>query len=136
MLEAQLKEVPFFSTLSKRELTMVAQQIDEIDVAPGRVLAREGDLGHEFFVIVDGTADVTRGEARLAELGPGDFFGEMALVDEERRTATVTATSPMRVLVMTRQAFRAIDRSMPAVHATIVKAIKDRRAATQQATTG
>jgi len=136
MLEAQLKEVPFFSTLSKRELTVVAQQIDEIDVAPGRVLAREGDLGHEFFVIVDGTADVTRGDARLAELGPGDFFGEMALVDEERRTATVTATSPMRVLVMTRQAFRAIDRSMPAVHATIVKAIKDRRAATQQATTG
>ena len=136
MLEAQLKEVPFFSTLSKRELTTVAQQIDEIDVAPGRVLAREGDLGHEFFVIVDGTAEVTRGEARLAELGPGDFFGEMALVDEERRTATVTATTPMRMLVMTRQAFRAIDRSMPAVHATIVKAIKERRAATQQATTG
>jgi CRP-like cAMP-binding protein len=136
MFETQLKEVPFFSTLSKRELSTVAQQIDEIDVAPGRVLARQGDLGHEFFVILDGTADVTRGDTRLAELGPGDFFGEMALVDEERRTATVTATSPMRVLVMTRQAFRAIDRSMPAVHATIVKAIEDRRAATQQATTG
>ena len=136
MFETQLKEVPFFSTLSKRELSTVAQQIDEIDVAPGRVLARQGDLGHEFFVILDGTAEVTRGDTRLAELGPGDFFGEMALVDEERRTATVTATSPMRVLVMTRQAFRAIDRSMPAVHATIVKAIEDRRAATQQATTG
>ena len=136
MFETQLKEVPFFSTLSKRELSTVAQQIDEIDVAPGRVLARQGDLGHEFFVILDGTADVTRGDTRLAELGPGDFFGEMALVDEERRTATVTATSPMRVLVMTRQSFRAIDRSMPAVHATIVKAIEDRRAATQQATTG
>jgi CRP-like cAMP-binding protein len=136
MRETQLKEVPFFSTLSKRELATVAQQIDEIDVAPGRVLARQGDLGHEFFVIVEGTAEVVRGDTRLAELGPGDFFGEMALVDEERRTATVTATSPMRMLVMTRQSFRAIDRSMPAVHKTIVEAIKERRAATQHATTG
>jgi len=136
MRETQLKQVPFFSTLSKRELATVAQQIDEIDVASGRVLAREGDLGHEFFVIVEGTAEVVRGDTRLAELGAGDFFGEMALVDEERRTATVTATSPMRVLVMTRQSFRAIDRSMPAVHKAIVEAIKERRAATQHATTG
>jgi CRP/FNR family transcriptional regulator, cyclic AMP receptor protein len=135
MLKDQLKDVPFFSSLSKRELTEVAKQTDEVDVAEGKALAREGDFGHEFFVIVDGTADVVRGDTRLAELGPGDFFGEMALVGEERRMATVTATSPMRVLVMTRESFRAIDRAMPAVHTRIVEAIEARRAATQSAAT-
>lgn len=131
MLRDQLKDVPFFSSLSKRELTEVAQQTDELDVPEGKSLAREGDFGHEFFVIVDGTAEVVRGDARLAELGPGDFFGEMALVGEERRMATVTAKSPMRVLVMTRESFRAIDRTMPAVHAGIVEAIEARRAAAE-----
>jgi CRP-like cAMP-binding protein len=131
MLKDQLKDVPFFRTLSKRELAEVAQQIDELDVAEGKRLAREGDFGREFFVIVDGTAEVVRGDTRIAELGPGDFFGEMALVGEERRMATVTATSPMRVLVMTRESFRAIDRTMPAVHGRIVEAIEARRAATE-----
>ena len=131
MLKDQLKDVPFFSSLSKRELTEVAQQTDELDVAEGKRLAREGDFGHEFFVIVDGTAEVVRGDNRIAELGPGDFFGEMALVWEERRMATVTATSPMRVLVMTRESFRAIDRTMPAVQARIVEAIEARRAAAE-----
>jgi CRP/FNR family cyclic AMP-dependent transcriptional regulator len=133
MLKDQLKDVPFFSSLSKRELTEVAQQTDEVDVAEGKRLAREGDFGHEFFVIVDGTAEVVRGDNRIAALGPGDFFGEMALVGEERRMATVTATSPMRLLVMTRESFRSIDRTMPAVHARIVEAIEARRAAAEPA---
>jgi CRP-like cAMP-binding protein len=135
MLKDQLKNVPFFGSLSNRELTGVAQQTDELDVAPGKALAREGDFGHEFFVIVDGTADVVRGDRKLAELGPGDFFGEMALVGEERRIATVTATSPMRVIVMTRESFRAIDRTMPAVHTKIVEAIEARRAAAEPSAT-
>jgi CRP/FNR family cyclic AMP-dependent transcriptional regulator len=134
VLQAQLKDVPFFSTLSKRELTMVAQNTDELDVKEGKVLAREGDFGHEFFVVLEGTADVARGGAHIAALGPGDFFGEMALLGEERRTATVTATSPMRLLVMTGQHLRAIDREMPTVHATIVQAIESRRAAMQAPT--
>ena len=75
----------------------------------GKELARQGEFGQEFFVIVDGTAEVVRDDARIAELGPGDFFGEMALLEEERRTATVRAASPMRVLVMTRQNFRSLD---------------------------
>jgi CRP/FNR family cyclic AMP-dependent transcriptional regulator len=92
------------------------------------VLAREGDFGDEFFVIDSGTAEVTRGGERLAELGAGDFFGEMALIEENRRNATVTATSPMSLVVMTRASFRALDRSMPQVHATVAKAIAERRA--------
>ena len=129
MLEAQLKQVPFFGMLSKKELSAVARQTDEVDLPPGRALTQQGELGHEFFVIVDGTAEVIRDGAPLAELGPGDFFGEMALLDEDRRTATVRATSPMKVIVMTRASFREIDRSMPRVHAAIAEAIKQRRAA-------
>jgi CRP-like cAMP-binding protein len=131
MLEAHLKEVPFFSSLSKRELQEIARATDEIDVKEGKVLAREGDVGQEFFVIIDGGAEVVRGDERIAELGKGDFFGEMALVGDERRMATVTSTSPMRLAVMSRSAFRSFDRTMPAVHARIVEAIEARRAAAQ-----
>jgi CRP/FNR family transcriptional regulator, cyclic AMP receptor protein len=133
VLRAELKDVPFFSSLSKRDLTTVAQQMEEIDIPEGKELVREGDFGHEFFLIVDGTAEVVRGGARIAERGPGEFFGEMALLDEERRTATVTAKSPMRVLVMTRQSFRALDGTAPEVHATVAEAIEARRAATPAA---
>jgi CRP/FNR family transcriptional regulator, cyclic AMP receptor protein len=133
MLRAELKDVPFFSSLSKRDLTTVAQQMEEIDIPEGKQLVREGEFGHEFFLIVDGTAEVARGGARIAERGPGEFFGEMALLDEERRTATVTAKSPMRVLVMTRQNFRALDGTAPEIHATVAEAIEARRAATPAA---
>ena len=128
MFEAQLREVPFFKGLSKRELATVAQNTDEVDVQAGRVIAREGDFGQEFFVIIDGTAEVLRDGAPIAELGPGEFFGEMALLDEERRVATVKALSAMRVLVMTRQSFRDLDRSMPQIHAAVTEAINARRA--------
>jgi CRP/FNR family cyclic AMP-dependent transcriptional regulator len=133
VLRAELKDVPFFSSLSKRDLTTVAQQMEEIDIPEGKQLVREGDFGHEFFLIVDGTAEVVRGGARIAERGPGEFFGEMALLDEERRTATVTAKSPMRVLVMTRQNFRALDGTAPEIHATVAEAIEARRAASPAA---
>jgi CRP-like cAMP-binding protein len=133
MFESQLRDVPFFSRLSKRELATVAQLTDELDIDAGHVLAREGDSGQEFFVIIDGTAEVLRGDAPIAELGPGEFFGEMALLDEDRRTATVRAISAMKVLVMTRNSFRTIDRSMPQVHAAVAEAIGQRRAALEPA---
>jgi len=126
--QARLKDVPFFHDMSKKDLAVLAQQTDELDVPAGKVLAREGDFGHEFFVIETGTADVERGGKRIGQLGAGDFFGEMALLEEDRRTATVTATSPMTVVVMTRSSFRTLDRSMPAVHATVTQAIADRHA--------
>jgi CRP/FNR family transcriptional regulator, cyclic AMP receptor protein len=128
MIKDQLKNVPFFSSLSKKELAAVAQQTDELDVKEGKVLAEEGDFGHEFFVIEAGTAEVTRSGERIAELGPGDFFGEMALLDADRRNATVTATSPMTVIVMTRQSFRALDSHEPGVHDAVAKEIAKRRA--------
>jgi CRP-like cAMP-binding protein len=136
MFEAQLRDVPFFKGLSKRELATIAQQIDEVDVEAGAVIAREGDFGHEFFVIRDGTAEVLRGDAPIAELGPGEFFGEMALIEADRRNATVKAISPMQLLVMTRSSFRAVDRTMPQIHAAVAQAISQRRAAPQPAATG
>lgn len=136
MFEAQLREVHFFSGLSRRDLAMVAQNLDEIEVPPGRVLAREGEVGQEFFVIVDGTAEVLRDGARIAQLGPGEFFGEMALLAEERRVATVKSLSAVRVLVMTSQSFREINRSCPQVHAAVSEAIGARGDAPQPASAG
>jgi CRP-like cAMP-binding protein len=124
MQRDHLKHVPFFADLPKKELDLIALQTDQIDVQEGKVLAREGDLGNEFFVIESGNADVTRDGERLNQLGEGDFFGELALLDEDRRTATVTATSPMELIVMTRSNFRALDRAMPDVHASVCAKIE------------
>jgi CRP-like cAMP-binding protein len=127
MNQARLKEVPFFSSLKKKELELIARQADEIDVPAGKVLAKQGDLGDEFYVIESGSADVARDGERINELGPGDFFGEIALLEEDRRNATVTATTPMELIVMTRSSFRGIDKAMPHLHKVVQEAIEQRR---------
>ena len=126
MNQARLKDVPLFSSMSGQDLAAVAQQTNEISVAAGTVLTREGDLGEEFFVIESGTAAVTRGGAPVAKLGAGDFFGEIALIREERRTATVTATSPMVLMVMTGADFRSLDRSRPEIREAVSEALTER----------
>ena len=126
MDQARLKDVPFFSSMSGQDLAAIAQQTDEISAPSGTVLAREGDLGDVFFVIESGTALVTRGGAPVAKLGAGDFFGEVALIREERRTATVTATSPMVLIVMTGADFRSLDRSRPEIREAVSKALAER----------
>ena len=128
MDQARLKDVPFFSSMSEQDLAAVARQTDEISVAAGTVLAREGDLGDEFFVIASGTAEVTSGGAPVAKLGAGDFFGEIALIREEHRIATVTATSPMLLIVMKGSSFRSLDSSIPELRETVSKALAERRA--------
>ena len=96
-------------------------------MAAGTRLATQGDFAYEFFVIEDGTAEITRDGKRLdADLGPGDFFGEIGLLESERRTATVTATSPMTLVVMTGWDFRALERELPQVSAEVRAAIKER----------
>ena len=126
-----MKRVPFFSGMSKREFAAIAKQTDKGDVATGKVLAREGQFGHEFFIIDAGTAEVIRGGETIAALGAGDFFGEMALLEEDRRTATVIAKTPMSLIVMTRSNLRSLDREQPAVHAMVAKAIAERHAPTE-----
>jgi CRP-like cAMP-binding protein len=130
MNQARLKDVPFFSKLRKKELEMIAKHADEVDVPAGKALTKQGDLGDSFFVIEAGTADVVRDGERINELGPGDFFGEMALLEDERRNATVTATTPMELIVMTRSSFRSIDKAMPELHRSVQEAIEQRRVPT------
>jgi len=107
-----IKGVPLFSELGKRELNEVASIADEIDLREGKELTVEGQPGREFFVIIEGDAVVRRGDREINRLGAGDFFGEIALVDDRPRTATVVAESPLRALVVTDRAFRTLlDRS-------------------------
>src|ERR687897_748410 len=119
MNQARLTDVPLFKSLSKKELELVARQADEVDVQAGKVLAKQGDLGDTFFVIESGAAEVTRDGGHVADLGPGDFFGEIALLEADRRNATVTATAPTELIVMTRASFRSIDKAMPDLHRTL-----------------
>ena len=123
---ARLKDMPFFSSFSEQDLAAVAQHVDEMSVAAGSVLASEGELGDKFFVIESGTAEVTRDGAPLTTLAAGDFFGEVALIREERRIATVTATSAMTLMVMTGSSFRSLDSSMPEIREKVSRALAER----------
>jgi len=126
MDEERLKAMPLFAGLNRKERRALAPRADEIELEQGRVIVREGEWAYEFFAIEDGTAEVRRGEQLLAELGPGDFFGEMGLVGDTRRNANVIASSPLKVVVMTAQAFRQTSRELPEVAAKIRAAIEER----------
>jgi CRP-like cAMP-binding protein len=102
---------------------------DVVDVKEGKQLAREGDFAYEFFVIEKGTAEVTHGDKHVADLGPGDFFGEMGILGHKRRGATVTATSPMDLIVMTEQALRSLKEAEPAVARRLEEEMEQRLAA-------
>jgi len=123
-----IKHVPLFSYCSKQELNQIASVADEIDLPAGKVLTREGDRGREFFVLIDGTAEVQKDGVRIRTLGPGDFLGEIALVSREPRTATVTTTSAVEALVITDQAFAALLDHMPSVEKAVLEALADRLA--------
>jgi CRP-like cAMP-binding protein len=124
-----LKAVPLFAGCSKKELGEIALAADEIDVEAGKVLTREGDSAREFFVIVEGAADVRRKGRKVATMDSGDFFGEIALVSSRPRTATVTATAPGRLLVVTDRAFQQLLRKMPSLQLKVLTALADRLAA-------
>ena len=123
----RLKELPLFRELSHRELERLARWADEVDVPPGKRLMDQGAFPHEFMVIESGTAEVVHDGNHLADLGPGDFFGEIALMAEHRRTATVTATSDLRIVVMHERDFRVMEDEMPEVAAKIRAVMAERR---------
>jgi len=121
-----LKGVPLFAGCSKSELQRIAALADELDLAEGATLIREGETGREFIVVAEGTVRVTRGGKTLRELGSGDFIGEIALVADVPRTATVTATSPVRLLVVTDRAFRAVLEQMPSIATKVLQSLGER----------
>lgn len=122
----RLAEVRIFSGLSKGDLERLARWSDEITVEAGETLAEDGRFAHEFFVIEEGAAEVRRDGRCIAELGPGDFFGEIGLLETDRRTASVVATSPMRVIVMFQREFKQMESEMPSVATLVRSAIRAR----------
>jgi CRP-like cAMP-binding protein len=125
---ALLATVPLLAGLSKKELTQVAQIADEMDVREGTELIREGERGREFIVLVEGTARVTRGGRTLADLKAGGWLGEIALLCDVPRTASVVTTSPALVLVVTDRAFRDLVQRMPSIAVKVLASVGERLA--------
>jgi CRP-like cAMP-binding protein len=128
-----IKAVPLFEHCSKGELAQIAQIADEIHLRQGKVLITEGERGREFFVIASGEVEVTRQGKRLATLGPGDFVGEMALLSKVPRSATVSATSEVDVLVITDRAFAGLLEKVPSLWPKLAQALAERVARDESA---
>ena len=123
-----IKRVPLFANCSKHELEEIAHIADEIDLNEGKEMTREGSRGREFFVLLEGDADVTKDGQSINKLGAGDFFGEIALVSDTPRTATVTATSPVRALVITDRSFRRLLDESPEIQRKVLVELAERLA--------
>jgi len=124
-----LAKAPLFAALSRQELGALAKATEDLEVEEGKTLTREGDLGREFFVIVEGDVSVMQEGNEIRRLGAGDFFGEIALIyDNARRTATVTAVSPLRFFVLTRQSFRSLLEHQPEIEEKVMAALEERLA--------
>jgi CRP/FNR family cyclic AMP-dependent transcriptional regulator len=121
-----LQGVPLFSGCSKKELRAIARAAKEVRHKPGAVIAREGDTGVGFFLILDGTAKISVGGKAKARLGPGDYFGEIALLDEGPRSATVTADSGLRLMGLTAWNFRRLMAQNPSIGPKLLKVMGER----------
>jgi CRP/FNR family cyclic AMP-dependent transcriptional regulator len=131
MDEEKLKSIPLFASLGRAELRQVAQATDEIDVGEGKELLGEGRFAYEFMVIEDGRAEVTRGGEHVADLGPGDFLGEIAALESGQRNASVVARSPMSLIVMTARDLRRLADSIPELGQTLRTTASERHPLTQ-----
>ena len=124
--DLDLSKIWLFSTCSARELRTVRRALEEVTVPPGRVLIEEGAIGREFFFIVEGQASVRRGGRRIAALGPGDYFGELALLDRKPRSATIVADTEMLLLVLAQRQFNGLLDSVPALGRKLLAAMAGR----------
>jgi CRP-like cAMP-binding protein len=121
-----LAGVPLFSGLSNKQLSQVATIAEELDFKAGKRLIREGSAGREFFILLEGSAEVTRGGKKLATRRAGDFFGEIALVCDRPRVATVTTLEPSVALVVTESNFRKLVRQTPDLALKVMQAVGER----------
>jgi CRP/FNR family cyclic AMP-dependent transcriptional regulator len=125
----RLKSIPLFEEVGDEELAQIAPFAQEVLVDEGKVLVREGDFSYEFMAIEEGSAEVTRGGEHVADLGPGDFFGEVGLLEKTLRNATVTAKSPMRLLTLTGWDLRRVERTAPQAIERVRAVLEERRPA-------
>ena len=123
----RLKRIPLFSDIPDEELAQIATFAQEVSVEAGRQLVREGDFSYEFMAIEEGEADVTREGEHLAKLGPGDFFGEMGLLEKTLRNATVTARTSMLVVTLTGWDLKRMERRVPKAIERVRETIEARR---------
>jgi len=123
-----LERIPLFAALTEPERDWVARWSEELDAPPGTRFLEQGGPPLEFFVIVEGDVEVRRDAEKVATLGPGDFFGEIAIVEQDRRNASVVATSPVHAIVMRSREFDAMREELPTVAARIEDAVRKRQA--------
>lgn len=121
-----LQRVALFEGLSSRQLAQVARLVDEVNVAAGKRLAMAGQTGRELFVIVEGRALARTPRGRTVQLGPGQFFGEMSLLDGGPRSATVEASTPMRLLVIGYREFWQLLAESPLIAKQIMRVLSNR----------
>lgn len=121
-----LSKVPLLAGLDRRGLEEIGRLADEVDLPAGRVVARQGSSGHEFFVIIDGTVRIERDGELLREMGPGDFFGELALLGKVGRTATATCVTACRLLVVGHREFHALLAGFPAIQGAVLQSVAKR----------
>lgn len=124
----RLASIPLFQHLSAKQLASVDALVTAVDIASGRELIRQGEAGREFFLVVDGVAEVRRGDEVIAARGPGSFFGETALLLDQPRNASVVATTDMTVEVIDRQDFRRLLDQYPDLYAPLLEATTQRLA--------
>ena len=126
---SRLKSIPLFEEVGDEELAQIAPFATEVSVEEGRELVREGDFSYEFMAIEEGEAEVTRAGQHVADLGPGDFFGEMGLLERTLRNATVTAKTPVRLVTLTGWDLKRVERSAPEAMERIRSVLEERRQA-------
>ena len=124
---SRLKSLPLFKGMSEEELKEISPFADEAEVEEGKHLVDEGDFSYEFMAIEEGEADVLREGQKVATLGPGDFFGEIGLLERDRRNATVVAKTPMRLITLTGWDLKRMEKSLPEAVQKIRETMEQRR---------
>jgi len=127
-IDEQLAKVPLFAGLDKKHLKQISSLVTQIEVNEGKELTREGEHGNEFIIILEGEAEVKIGDRVVARRGPGDYFGEIALISNRPRTATVTALTPMKIEVIGRREFQTMLHDNPTIATELLSIAADRLA--------
>jgi CRP/FNR family transcriptional regulator, cyclic AMP receptor protein len=127
-IDEQLAAVPLFEGLSKKQLRRMSSLMTRLELPAGKVLTREGQEGYEFFIVLEGEVEVRQGDRVVVTRGPGEYVGEIALLDKRPRTATVVAATPVSVEVLSRREFMSLLAAAPELSEQILATVAQRLA--------